>query len=577
MFQSINQMDLENYERIENQVQDVRFGTINIYMHKYDNEGLIMEKTRQSKSREDHEFNCLQSEDRLELDHKSILKMLSSTRDDEHWTTSTYFEYPNEDLYDRRASMGSPAEIMKFLTHVLEGLVYLQENSYIHGDIRPEYIFYDARKARYILLDRLGDASSYSQAQRNNLVYENKNIFMSPQMFAQLTRGAQTVRHDPFKSEVFTLGMVLLSMFTDDYDISLCYNRGSRQFNEAHLKSIFHDLNKNFFSGNIERLISDFLLEGMLCLDERRRLSPRRSLKRLRFEVAPAMLRELEKHQRELAQRDAQKRDKLEYSESGESGSLCTQTDKKPSEGEGEGEDEAVAVRIPDLGTGAGQGGGLQLDLENEGFVESNFFETNGKNGQNLSNLLESEVAEEKEPSKGAGEERAQGLRESEGSFGKESETHDMFQSKVEIENSNVAEGDSKKASDESVDLRANEKIRGHFEEGLGEGSEAQDDEPSAVSEEQVKTLNDIFYQNENNLETFLEKIQEKKDAEDDSDSQTEPDSALLDKIKEKRQELKYISVDRDWVAFASKRSLQHEELCINKSRSDQIKGRRRA
>jgi serine/threonine protein kinase len=433
-------MNLEDYERIETQVQDVRFGVINIYMHREDNEDLIMEKTRTSISQEDHDFNHLQAEQRMCIDHPSVLKMICCSRLDEDWETKAYFEYPNEDLYDRRASLTSPAEIMKFLTHLLEALVYLQDNRFVHGDIRPEYIFYNARKNRYILLDRLGDPSSYSQAQRNNLVYENKNIFMSPKMFHSLSRGHGKVHHNPFKSEVFSLGMVMLSMFTDDVDLGMCFNRFSKQFDELHFKSIFVDLNKHFFSGKIERLISDFLFDSMLNLDENSRLSPRKCLQKLRFEVAPAMLRELERHQMEL--RMKQEKANQDFEEA------LQQEETK----ENGGGSENVEETKEESGSG-----GLELDLENEGFEESHFFDTGGKGEVNL------------ESKEGSGE-SGEGNQETESFFDKESEVNDMFQSKVEIDNSSrqMREVDelSQKTGEESFDLTTNEKINGHHFEG---------------------------------------------------------------------------------------------------------------
>ena len=133
-------MHLSDYEKIEENVKDVRFGMINIYMHKQDTENLIMEKQRVSISFEDHQFNCLQAEQRLQLQHDSLLKMLGTLRDDESWTIKSYFEYPNEDLFDRQEELVNSVESMKFLTQILEVLTYLQENEYVHGDIRPEYI-----------------------------------------------------------------------------------------------------------------------------------------------------------------------------------------------------------------------------------------------------------------------------------------------------------------------------------------------------------------------------------------------------------------------------------------------------
>lgn len=287
-------MNLEDYEEIECNVQDVRFGLINIYMNKEDNQSLVMEKSRKSISLEDHEFNCLQAEQRLAIENESLLKMLGTTRDDENWVTCSYFVYPNEDLFDKREELVNPIESMKFLTHMLEALTYLQDRRFLHGDLRPEYVFYDSRTDRYILLDRLGDPTNYTESQRNSLVYEDKTIFMSPEMFEQLSQNDEEVKHNPFKSECFSLGMVLLSMYTDELDLSLCYNRVEKVFDWTHFNIICEDLKRHFFVGKIEEMISSFLFEYILNLDCKKRCSPRKTLKVLSNKVAPKILKELE-------------------------------------------------------------------------------------------------------------------------------------------------------------------------------------------------------------------------------------------------------------------------------------------
>ena len=287
-------MHLSNYEKIEANVKDVRFGLINIYMHKHDNDDLIMEKQRISFCLEDHEFNCLQAEQRMKLQHDSLLKMKGTFRDDETWTVKSYFEYPNEDLFDRQEELVNAVESMKFLTQILEVLTYLQEFGYVHGDIRPEYLFYDVRQDRYILLDRLGDPTNFTESQRNSLIYEDKILFMSPEMFLQLAKGQEEISHHPFKSECFSIGMVLLSMYVDENDLIMCYNRHEMKFDSVYFEIISEDLKKNFFIGTIEEMISNFLFSHVLKINQDKRLSPRKTLKLLSDKIAPKILGELE-------------------------------------------------------------------------------------------------------------------------------------------------------------------------------------------------------------------------------------------------------------------------------------------
>jgi hypothetical protein len=94
------------------------------------------------------------------------------------------------------------------------------------------------------------------------------------------------------------------------------------------------------------------------------------------------------------------------------------------------------------------------------------------------------------------------------------------------------------------------------------------------MSEENINALNDIYHQNELNLESFLEKIQEKEEELEESNEDLSNDPELQDVIKEQRLKLKYISLDKNETGFASERSLQNHKLSINKLRNSENSGR---
>lgn len=98
------------------------------------------------------------------------------------------------------------------MRELLYALAHLQENRLVHGDIRPELIGVPIRRtANFRLLDRLGDTSAPNIAQQKN--FENKQrLYMSPIMFKMVSHGKNKLkkRYNPFKSDVFSLGMVIL-------------------------------------------------------------------------------------------------------------------------------------------------------------------------------------------------------------------------------------------------------------------------------------------------------------------------------------------------------------------------------
>ena len=569
-------MDLENYEKIESNVQDVRFGLINIYMHKDNYQDLIMEKTRKSISQEDHEFNCLQAEQRMAIAHSSILKMLGIIRDDEQWITSSYFEYPNEDLLDRREELVNPIESMKFLTHILEALSFLQNNRFLHGDLRPEYIFYDSRRDRYILLDRLGDPTNYTESQRNNLVYENKSIFMSPEMFHQLLQSTEDVTHNPFKSECFSLGMVLLSMFTDELDLSICYNRVEKVFDKLNFQAICDDLKRHFFVGKIEEMISSFLFQFILNLDPKKRCSPRKTLKILSDKVAPLILQELEVRRVKMGWEKV-----TEFEPIMEESSL--EHHKTPP--------EVSSAQNQLLQEEPGQGQDsveIETDLmEESGPTNPDKFSKAGipqsAEISNLCNKIDELIAENK------------ALEESEEHENSEDSglLQQTFESNVGFDISskhikNTLESDLRDSED-SCDLRAKEKIESYFR-GTSEitpepmmpdkrqgsyktqefsVSELVSSSSELATENNLNILNDIYHQNEQNLQSYLKQISERRE---------EPRGRPADhQGSVKRLELKFILPENPKSPRTSNQSLHDNQLSLNRDRLNKNLGGRRS
>ena len=244
---------------VEEKVQDIRFGIINIFNSLDVKEYLIMEMSRRSYSQEDHAFSCMQAEERLKIQHPNILRMLWVDKDDSKWLANAYFEYPNEDLFDRQEKLKDPKELIRLMNDMLEAMAYLQRHKMVHGDFRPEYVYFNYSLNKYVLLDRLIDASPANQAQMNNIFYQDKALFMSPAMFDTLSAGQVKVRHNPFKSEVFSLGMVIISLFIDESEILKCYARRTKCFDVDHFRHIEEHLKKSVFVGHIEDLIGEYL------------------------------------------------------------------------------------------------------------------------------------------------------------------------------------------------------------------------------------------------------------------------------------------------------------------------------
>ena len=80
----------------------------------------------------------------------------------------------------------------------------------IHADLRPELISVPIKRGQnFQILDRLGDPSPPSQVQLNNFK-SGKSLYMSPVIFQSICSRQEKIVHNPFKSDIFGLGMILL-------------------------------------------------------------------------------------------------------------------------------------------------------------------------------------------------------------------------------------------------------------------------------------------------------------------------------------------------------------------------------
>jgi hypothetical protein len=94
------------------------------------------------------------------------------------------------------------------------------------------------------------------------------------------------------------------------------------------------------------------------------------------------------------------------------------------------------------------------------------------------------------------------------------------------------------------------------------------------ANEDNLNALNDIYHQNEFNLESYLTQIQELKEQEEVSsreEGEGESETGENELRQSKRVELKYISGEQQMLT--SDRSLRDQNLSINKTRLNKKKG----
>jgi serine/threonine protein kinase len=98
-------------------------------------------------------------------------------------------------------------EIVAILKQIIQGFLYLQEKNISHRDVKPQNILLFPNNV-YKIAD-FGEAKSIKNiAQQNTL--RGSQLYMSPVLYKGYKFNKKNVLHNPYKSDVFSLGYCLL-------------------------------------------------------------------------------------------------------------------------------------------------------------------------------------------------------------------------------------------------------------------------------------------------------------------------------------------------------------------------------
>ena len=155
----------------------------------------------------------------------------------------------------------SEKELINILYQLVSALLYIQENYHIsHRDIKPQNILIFPG-GKYKLAD-FGEAKEAKVSRQINTL-RGTELYMSPALYDGLKNEKNDVSHNPFKSDVFSLGFCFL--YASALNFNLLYQvrdiLDSRSINV-----ILHKFLNKFYS---EQLI--MLLSSMLEIDEAKR------------------------------------------------------------------------------------------------------------------------------------------------------------------------------------------------------------------------------------------------------------------------------------------------------------------
>jgi translation initiation factor 2-alpha kinase 4 len=142
-------------------------------------------------------------------------------------------------------------EIISILKQVTTGLSFLQKNKIAHRDIKPQNILIFPNNV-YKIAD-MGEAKEINKNRMQMATLRGSELFMSPLLYEGLKYNKKNIRHNPYKSDMFSLGLCFLYAICLNLKI-LEYIREMKSMNS--IKNILAKfLDKNKYSDKLIEII----------------------------------------------------------------------------------------------------------------------------------------------------------------------------------------------------------------------------------------------------------------------------------------------------------------------------------
>ena len=141
-------------------------------------------------------------------------------------------------------------EIINILKQIIKGFLFLQDKNIVHRDIKPQNILLFPNNI-YKIAD-FGEAK-FIKTIKEQSTLKGSELFMSPLLYKGYKYNQNNVLHNPFKSDVFSLGYCLL------YAMSLNLNLLDELRELTTMKSITNCINKFLISNNYSKKLIDLV------------------------------------------------------------------------------------------------------------------------------------------------------------------------------------------------------------------------------------------------------------------------------------------------------------------------------
>jgi serine/threonine protein kinase len=164
-------------------------------------------------------------------------------------------------------------ELILLCYQMLNALSHLSEYNCSHNNVRPELICCDGRynlNSDWYLCEVI---DKYERFHPEKVQYryfmEGRSHFMSPELFLGFCEGkGGKILFNPYNSDSWSLGLVLLSLGNLDYDVDLIYDKKNKRIDVSVLSRMVDSFRAKYLKDN--KLLCQ-IVDELLTLDGQQR------------------------------------------------------------------------------------------------------------------------------------------------------------------------------------------------------------------------------------------------------------------------------------------------------------------
>ena len=214
---------VKNYQFLR-RIKDPRYGEISVLQDKFTKE-LVALKELLSKSTRDFEKDINSLRIRYKTSHPNIVKVLGYTsKSEDNFCASVHkilmiVEYLENDLEKEitlkknQNSFYKEDQLWYLLENIVKALALLQRNEVPHEDLKPSSILISKMGVYKIAQHNIAGTTIPAYHQRLSGMSDGRT-YLSPALLSNLQRYELKPNHNSWKSDVFSLGMIVLHAAT---------------------------------------------------------------------------------------------------------------------------------------------------------------------------------------------------------------------------------------------------------------------------------------------------------------------------------------------------------------------------